>query len=184
MTKTTVAALVAILISGARTPGAAQARAGAPSEPDPSEATAARGHSGVGALPSLARSPLRVGAFTVPLRVMALPIMPGRSVDISLADGSGAALELSSRTGDSRRLERGHWSWTAPRTPGIHPVRVVSQKTDTVDLTFLVLKPATDIRDGTLNGYPIGSYRPVRRSTPLGLRRARVAELPPRAVPL
>jgi hypothetical protein len=29
-----------------------------------------------------------------------------------------------------------------------------------VDLTFIVLRPASEVRDGKLKGYPIGSYRP------------------------
>ena len=113
------------------------------------------------ARPSLAAFALRVGGIHVPLRVMALTVLPGGQVEI-VGEGVGeGALTAVSGGGSLRRESAGRWTWTAPAAPGFHAVRVTSSEhRDTIHVTFMVARPATEIREGTLNGYRIGTYRP------------------------
>lgn len=112
------------------------------------------------ARPATAAFALRVGALVVPLRVMALAVLPGATVEIRRDGPSGGP--LSATAGSGRLLSAGPdaWKWTAPDRPGFHSVRFVSaQPVDTVQLTFMVARPATEVSNGSLNGYPIGAYR-------------------------
>ena len=110
--------------------------------------------------PAALRSPIRVGTLLVPLRILGVPVLPDQTVPIRADASSRGALRVTSREGRLRRHEPGRWEWTAPGAPGFYPVRVLTELGDTVDLTFIVLRRAKEIRDGVLNGYPIGAYRP------------------------
>lgn len=110
--------------------------------------------------PARASFALRVGPQRVPLRIMALAILPGGRVEIR-RDGTEGG-RLSAVADGGRLLGSGDdgWSWTAPDAPGFHVVRVAaSEPADTIQVTFMVVRPASEIRDGRLNGYRIGSYR-------------------------
>lgn len=103
---------------------------------------------------------LRVGGFVVPLRVMALTVLPGGEVSIEREGPSGG--RVTAMAGGGRLRERGQaaWTWSAPDRSGFHAVRFVSSApVDTINLTFMVVRPASAVRDGALNGYRIGSYR-------------------------
>lgn len=103
---------------------------------------------------------LRVGRQVVPLRIMALAVMPGAEVEIRREGARGGRLRATAEGGRLRSLGDGRWTWRAPRRPGFHTVRVVSSvPTDTIRLTLMVVRPAAEVRDGALNGYAIGSYR-------------------------
>lgn len=130
--------------------------------------------------PARASFALRVGRQTVPLRIMALAIVPGGQVEIRREGTAGGRLSAEARGGRLRRSADDGWSWTAPDEPGFHTVRVAaSEPADTIQLTFMVVRPASEIRDGQLNGYRTGSYRarPPSMSPayepPLGLVEAR-----------
>lgn len=102
--------------------------------------------------------PLTVGGFRVPLRVMGLPVLPGGRIPI-VVDEEGPGITVTGGAGRLQRTGPRGWTWTAPGRPGSHRVRVVSARADTVDLHFFVLRPATEVREGRLNGYEIGAYR-------------------------
>ena len=113
------------------------------------------------ARPARAGFALRVGNLRVPLRVLAVPVLPGAEIDIMREGAAGGRLVAES--GDGRLSQHGvdHWVWTAPSTPGFHAVRVISSEPrDTIHLTFMVVRPMTDSAQGALNGYAIGTYRP------------------------
>jgi len=107
-----------------------------------------------------ARFSLRIGTLDVRLRVLAMSVLPGSEVRIG--PGAGASDRVMATTTGGRlggSLGRG-WSWTAPAEPGFHGVRFVDPAvSDTIELTFMVVRPASEIRDGSLNGYRIGAYR-------------------------
>lgn len=148
----------------ARTGEAIQARTGEAYEARAGEVDAA-----VAPAPARASFSLRVGRQLVPLRIMALAVMPGAEVEIRREGGGGGRLTAAADEGwwrsalpggRLRRLGDDHWAWSAPRRPGFHRVRVVSSEPrDTILVTFMVARPATEVRDGRLDGYPIGSYR-------------------------
>lgn len=110
---------------------------------------------------------LRVGPQLVPLRVMALAILPEEEVEIRRVDDRGGRITASADGGRLSATGDGAWTWAAPPAPGFHSVRFVSSASrDTIQITFMVVRPATEVRSGTLNGYRIGSYRshPTSRS--------------------
>jgi hypothetical protein len=103
---------------------------------------------------------LDVAGRAVPLRVMALAVLPGDSIEIARRGNEGGSLTAAALSGRLLPAGDSRWTWIAPEEPGLHPVRVVSAEArDTIDLTFMVAHPAEHVRDGSLHGYAIGRYR-------------------------
>jgi len=115
-----------------------------------------------------ARFSVRVGGQVVPLRVMALPVLPGAQVDIAKEGSAGGRLAaLAEGGGRLRQNGADRWIWTAPEQLGFHAVQIVSsQPVDTIHITFMVSRPATDVRNLKLGGYSIGVYKPRPPSMP------------------
>jgi len=103
--------------------------------------------------PAHARFPVRANGEEVRFAVQAVSVVAGElltidaSPDLRLLDRSGVVVPASP----------GQWQWTAPPEPGIVPLRLEGPQ-GRVDLTVLVMVPATEIRDGVLDGYRIGRY--------------------------
>ncbi|MEX2049070.1 MAG: D-Ala-D-Ala carboxypeptidase family metallohydrolase [Gemmatimonadota bacterium] len=109
--------------------------------------------------PARATFALEVAGTHVPLRVMALAVQPGEEVTVA-GPGVDGTLSASDAGGRLRSMGRNRWTWTAPEEPGFHAVRVVSSEpADTIDHTLMVAHPAEHVREGSLHGYAIGSYR-------------------------
>ena len=131
---------------------------------------------------SLARAALSLGALTVvaaarpavpppaggvavryrdvvaPDRVRALTALPGETVTIE----GYAARPTAGRIAP---VSAGRWIWTAPSTPGLYPIKMVtSEGGDAVTLQAFVVVPFDQLRGEFLNGYRIGRYpgAPVR----------------------
>lgn len=172
-----LAAPVALLRADAPTLAGAQA---ATDMPTPADASNARTESALPADPVVpAAAPLppravpgasyrsgraafsiRVGGLPVPLRTLGIPVEPGATVEIEGPGSNAAGLDARAGGGVIEPAGRERWLWKAPRR-GNHTVEVTSAALqDTIRVTFLVMRPATDIRDGVLGGYRIGSYRP------------------------
>ncbi len=108
-----------------------------------------------------ARFALRVGTLDVRLRVLAIPVMPGSAVRIERGPGASNRTSASTDGGRLNGSARRGWTWSAPERPGFHATRFVDPAVqDTIQLTFMVLRPASDVRNLTLDGYEIGTYRP------------------------
>jgi hypothetical protein len=118
-------------------------------------------------------SPAPFGLFLdgepLPFRVNAFTLLPGELVRVSAPPAVAGVLRH--QAGRAHAAEPGLWSWRAPQEPGIYALRLESAR-GAVDLTALVLHPASSIRAGKLGDYPIGQYR----QTPL---RGDPAYLPP-----
>ncbi len=103
--------------------------------------------------PAHARFPVRANGEEVRFTVQAVSVVAGEiltidaSPDLRLLQGSGVVAPSSP----------GQWQWRAPAEPGIVPLRLDGPQ-GRVDLTVLVMVPATEIRDGVLDGYRIGRY--------------------------
>ncbi|MDX1647725.1 MAG: D-Ala-D-Ala carboxypeptidase family metallohydrolase, partial [Longimicrobiales bacterium] len=111
--------------------------------------------------PARASFTLRVGGQPVPLRILGIAILPEGEVQIRREGAAGGRLSARSDGGRLRQESDDAWRWTAPPEPGFHTVRVMaSQPADTIRVVFMVVRPSSEIRDGVLNGYRIGSYRP------------------------
>lgn len=113
------------------------------------------------ARPAKAAFSVRVSGLIVPLRVVAIPVLPGAQVEIAKEGAAGGRLTATPGGGRLRPDGADRWTWTAPEGLGFHSVRIVSsQPVDTIHLTFMVARPATDIRNQSLGDYAIGTYRP------------------------
>jgi hypothetical protein len=120
-----------------------------------------RWNASVTARPAIAAFAIGIDGFRVPHRVMALHVLPGARVQITSDEGPQARLTVSDGAGRVRAEAGGSWSWDAPDRAGFYAVRVVAEHLrDTIHVTFMVARLAAEVRDGTLNGYRIGAYRP------------------------
>lgn len=96
-----------------------------------------------GLLVAMAPRPDRTLAFRGPVNT--LMVLPGETVALAAMDR--------------------HWTWTAPATPGLYPLQVVSSdQRDSLMIQAFVLVPYRQMRGEYLNGYRIGRYpvRPLR----------------------
>lgn len=98
---------------------------------------------------------VRLNGQPVRLRIHSLLVLPGSVTEIDAEKGSTLRYAAGEATGSGP----GTWRWQAPDSPGIVPLRVEAPTGQEVELIALVLHPATDVDDGLLGGYRIGSYR-------------------------
>lgn len=112
---------------------------------------------------------VRVDGERVRHAIHAVPLLPEQGMRVEVGGEGGGLLRY--QAGEVVAIGAGAWRWIAPSRPGIYALRLTAGA-DTVDLTALVMHPATEVHDGVLNGYRIGKYR----GEPL---RGEAAYLPP-----
>jgi hypothetical protein len=95
-----------------------------------------------------------------------IAVMPGDAV---MFDAAGPAGEYRLQTEHGTAVQRSarQWRWTAPERPGTYELSFRgpgrTEAHDDIVVHAFVMVPATEIRNGVLNGYRIGAYP----STPL-----------------
>lgn len=95
-----------------------------------------------------------------PYHTMIASLMPGKSLDIQLT-GKLLRSEFSINPSGGLVVTKGNrgWSWKAPTKPGLYPLEITRKDSgETLLLQVFVLVPATEVRNGRLNGYRIGDY--------------------------
>src|SRR5205085_8577112 len=111
------------------------------------------------------RVPFQVtfGDASTDYRVMAMFVLPGESVAIAARDTTvsvpqaPARFALAAARGAATPSGDGRWSWTAPKRAGLYPVRVASDRGDTLTLNVFVMVPYSAMRKGRINGYRVGA---------------------------
>ena len=103
---------------------------------------------------------------TTPYRDAFVAVMPRDPVIFDLAGPAGDyALETGHGTAVQQSKRR--WRWTAPERPGTYELKFtgpgLEEAHDEVVVHAFVMVPATEVKNGLLNGYRIGEYP----STPL-----------------
>ena len=92
-------------------------------------------------------------------RDAATVVMPGAAVVFSATGGPPG--DYAATTTDGTLVQQGahQWRWTAPDRPGTYRILFdgPGQK-DAIAVHAFVMVPATEVKDGLLNGYPIGDY--------------------------
>jgi len=103
----------------------------------------------------------RVNAWLIRYRVMAIRALPGDEITIEVAGGEANQYRLRFAEGTARAAEApANWTWTAPDRAGTFAVRIErSDGSSAIHLNVLVMVPRSEVKNGYLNGYPIGSYR-------------------------
>ena len=101
-----------------------------------------------------------------PYRVLAVYVQPGEIVELELPGPGFVLIDADGADAGGRRSDRLR-QWTAPREPGLVPLRIRHVDVDAdegMTLNMFVLVPRDGVVDGLLHGYRIDSYpaRPLR----------------------
>ena len=102
---------------------------------------------------------LRINNDVSTLKDRAAFVPANANVTIEAIGGPPGTYELDGKHG--RVTQRGPraWTWTAAVTPGTYELHVNGpENAGHVDVQVFVLVPASDVRQGMLNGYRIGAY--------------------------
>ncbi|PEN12527.1 hypothetical protein CRI94_13450 [Longibacter salinarum] len=109
------------------------------------------------------RSPLRLrfGDDLIRERVMAVSVMPGESVPVSI--GNARSVEVTANAGEAVQGLGNQWLYHAPDKPGTARLTVRDTERDaSLQLHIFVLKP-WDHRGTSIEGYRIGRYQSEAR---------------------
>ena len=86
-------------------------------------------------------------------------VMPGESVTIDAVGGPPGDYNATSDDGVLLRLAPRQWRWTAPAAARLCTLRVDGPASkNTIALRVFVMVPASNVKNGLLNGYRIGQY--------------------------
>jgi hypothetical protein len=86
-------------------------------------------------------------------------LLPGTTMTIEAVGGPPGDYALSAKEGTAIQQATKKWRYTAPARPGSYTISIDGPaKKDTIDLHVFVMVPATQVRNGMLNGYRIGEY--------------------------
>ncbi len=108
--------------------------------------------------PGRAAFSLRAGERVVDYREFAVFLMPGAELSLQVLEPRGAVFALEVGGLSLSDQGRGKWRWRAPEKPGLHVARVRRADGESMTLNLVVMRRASDIRDGYLNGYRMGQY--------------------------
>ncbi len=111
--------------------------------------------------PGEAEFTLLIRDWAIRYRFMAVTASPGEALKIEVPRPVVGAYRLRFGAGSGvLDATPARWTWTAPEEVGIYAVRVErADASSFIHLNVLVARPSSEIVDGVLNGYPIGSYR-------------------------
>ena len=93
-------------------------------------------------------------------RDAAVVVMPGAAVIFNAVGGPRRRLRAR-RPSDGTLVQQGthQWRWTAPERPGTYLITFDGPgKKDAIAVHAFVMVPATEVKNGLLNGYRIGEY--------------------------
>jgi hypothetical protein len=92
-------------------------------------------------------------------RDAALVSMPGAAVVINAVGGPPGNYAATTQAGTLVQQGTHQWRWTAPDRPGTYKITFAGPgKMDQIELHAFVMVPATEVKNGMLNGYRIGDY--------------------------
>ncbi len=85
-------------------------------------------------------------------------MMPGQAEEIRVLGIDDQPIRIEASGGELAALGSGRWRFTAPETPGLHPIRIEPAEHAPMTLNVLTKVPTDEKRNGNLNGYRIGEY--------------------------
>jgi hypothetical protein len=98
-------------------------------------------------------------------RDTSLIVMPGAAVVFNSIGGPPGAYAMTTTDGVAVQQGLRQWRWTAPERPGTYKLMFGGPgEKDAILVHAFVMVPATEVRNGMLNGYQIGEY-PARPLT-------------------
>ncbi len=103
-------------------------------------------------------------------RDTAVVVMPGAAVVFNTVGGPPGDYDASTDAGTFIHQGVHQWRWTAPDRPGTYLLTFEGPgKKDAIAVHAFVMVPATEVKDGVLNGYRIGEYPAPPNGNPLYL---------------
>ncbi|MHC9511073.1 D-Ala-D-Ala carboxypeptidase family metallohydrolase [Kangiella sp. M94] len=96
---------------------------------------------------------------TIPYELFFHTVMPAQELSLK-----SNRTQLTSRVSVNKQWQPLDWKngqlqWKAPKTPGLYTLETSDQKTGhQITLSVFVLRPASEMKNGVLNGYKIGNY--------------------------
>ena len=102
---------------------------------------------------------LRVRMLTVPYDTGAIFVMPHERIPLAVTAPASRLFRVDTPYGALTAVGPNRWTWEAPGEPGRYPVEVRNPAgKKVIDFNAFVMVPATDVRNGWLRGFQIGSY--------------------------
>jgi peptidase M15-like protein len=99
---------------------------------------------------------------TSPYRDTSAFLMPGATTTLEVINGAAGKYALTVKEGSAIQQSVRRWRYTAPTRPGLYTVKIDGPASrDSIDLNVFVLVPASQVKQGWLNGYLIGAYPPA-----------------------
>ncbi len=104
-------------------------------------------------------------------RDAAVIVMPGAAVVVDAVGGPPGDYAAATEAGTLQRQGAHQWRWIAPVRPGSYTITFQGpeKKHGAIELHAFVLVPASQVRNGLLNGYHIGEYPAPLKGNPLYL---------------
>lgn len=87
-------------------------------------------------------------------KVLALSVMPNETLHIK----PEVAVAVVVNGGLLKKTVGHNWDWKAPAKSGLYPISLSTTNGKRMTLNVFVLRPASDIKKGKLDGYRIGVY--------------------------
>lgn len=102
---------------------------------------------------------LSINSKSIPYDIFFHTVMPEQSLQLK-----STRKQLSSRIQIDEQWQTLSWSkgdlkWKAPKAPGLYTLETTDVETGhQISVSVFVLRPATEMKNGVLNGYKIGEY--------------------------
>ena len=111
---------------------------------------------GVDVLPS---EMLRVRSLAFPYTTGAVFVMPHEKIPLAVTASSARLFSLDAPQGALTATGPNKWTWEAPGEKGKYPLEAkIRGEGKLIDFNAFVMVPASDVRNGMLNGFQIGTY--------------------------
>jgi uncharacterized protein YcbK (DUF882 family) len=106
----------------------------------------------------------RARSLTYPYTEGAIFAMPREKITLAVATLSKRLFSIDAPQGSLVATGPNTWTWQAPVKPGMYSIEAeIPGGRDIADFSAFVMVPSTEVRNGVLNGFQIGTYP----STPL-----------------
>ena len=104
--------------------------------------------------PGYAGFKVTVQGFDNDYNVLALSVMPNETLHIKASVETTVVVNA----GSLKKTRAHNWDWTAPAKSDLYPISLSTTKGSRMTLNVFVLRPASEIKKGKLDGYRIGAY--------------------------
>ena len=116
--------------------------------------------------PGKAGFAVRVRDLVIPYESFTVSVMPEATLTVSVErPPRGASFTAKFSSGRVAATGPTRWTWRAPAAPGQHGATIRRAGDDrAISLNIFVMHPLSEVKNGFLNGYRIGSYpdKPLR----------------------